>query len=116
MTRTRRRQVLKWTEEEDERLLTLISENGGNITNAFRVFAEEYPQRTPNAIQFRWYGTLKKRSTTNVCMIMLDNKHKYINGKNAPKIPNKKNNLKKNLWRKIVNLIFGKVEQCIIEQ
>lgn len=116
MTRTRRRQVLKWTEEEDERLLTLISENGGNITNAFRVFAEEYPQRTPNAIKFRWYGTLKKRSTTNVCMIMLDNKHKYINGKNAPKIPNKKNNLKKNLWRKIVNLIFGKVEQCIIEQ
>jgi len=40
---------IKWTETEDRRLLTLISENAGNIAQAFRLFAEENPQRTFHA-------------------------------------------------------------------
>lgn len=98
------RQNIKWTETEDRRLLTLISENAGNITQAFRLFAEEHPQRTFHAAQFRWYGVLKLRSNGNICLITIDRKHKYINSKNS-KVLSKPNKSTVSIWRRILNLL-----------
>lgn len=95
---------IKWTEEEDRRLCQLVSENAGNIRNAFRCFTEEYPHRTFKAIEFRWYDKLKN-ATPNICMITVDKNHKHINSKNLRTYTND-SQMNPSLWNKILNLLF----------
>lgn len=54
------KQVRFYTKEEDAVILKCVSENSGNLTQAFKK-ASEMIDRTPAAIQFRWREHLKKR-------------------------------------------------------
>ena len=98
---------IKWTEEEDSRLIAIISENAGNISQAFRLFAEEYPHRSFSAAQFRWYGVLRHRNGINVCMLTIDRKHKHVNSKIVSSQTNT-NKLKRGVWDRVLDLIFGR--------
>ena len=95
----------KWSQEENLRLQQLVSENGGNLMNAFRIFNEEYPDRTLKAALEHWYF-LKKTSNLNVCMITIDKRHKHVNGKNVRSYTTQ-SQMRPSLWNRILNLIFG---------
>ena len=97
---------LRWAQEEDDRLVAIISENAGNLSNAFRLFSDEFPHRTPSAAAFRWYGVLRRRNDVKVCMVTIDRKHRYFNKKvihNA----HSTEKLNRGIWRKFLNLIFN---------
>ena len=98
---------LRWTQEEDDRLVAIISENAGNLSNAFRLFSDEFPHRTPSAAAFRWYGVLRRRNDINICMITIDKKHKHINSKNVSS-DFSSNKMRRGIWNRVLNLIFGK--------
>lgn len=53
-------QIKFYTKEEDAVILKCVSENSGNLTQAFKK-ASEMIDRTLAAIQFRWREHLKKR-------------------------------------------------------
>lgn len=96
----------KWTQEEDNRLIALISENSGNLENAFRLFAEESSIRTLPATRFRWYGVLRRRNDVKVCMVTIDRKHRYFN-KKVIYNTHFTEKLNRGIWRKFLNLIFN---------
>lgn len=94
---------LPWTEAEDRRLIALISENSGNLNEAFKQYSEAFPVRTFGACVARWYQVLKKRN--NVCLMTLDKKHRHINGKNI-RTTDTSNKTKVSLWKQVLK-IFG---------
>lgn len=96
----------RWTKEEDDRLIAVISENSGNLRHAFKLFSDE-SGRTINAVSFRWYGVLRLRNDVNVCLLTIDKKHKHINSKIVTPGCNSYK-MKRGLWNKLINLIFGK--------
>ena len=49
----------KWTLEEDQELVRIISSRNFNLKAAFKDFHALYPERTYNAISRRWYSTLR---------------------------------------------------------
>lgn len=96
----------KWTQEEDNRLIALISENSGNLEKAFRLFAEESSIRTFRATRFRWYGVLRRRNDVKVCMVTIDKKHRHINRK-IIHTANSTEKLNRGIWRRLLNLILS---------
>lgn len=54
------KQVRFYTKEEDAVILKCVSENSGNLTQAFKK-ASELIDRTPISIQFRYREHLKKK-------------------------------------------------------
>ena len=50
----------KWTEEEDNALFKLLSENSTNLRSCFRVFASKN-NRTASAVEEHWYYTLRPK-------------------------------------------------------
>lgn len=95
---------LRWSEAEDRRLIALVSENAGNLSEAFRLFSEEFPARSFKAVMLRWYGVIRKRPNVNVCLLTIDKKHKHLNSK-IIKTPVTSHRMKKSIWRQILNLL-----------
>ncbi len=83
----------KWSKEEDERLIAIISEKKCKLQEAFRVFHKEYPERTIKAISARWYEVLRRNNNVNVCLV------------NVTKPSKEDNKERKSLWKRIVNLL-----------
>lgn len=96
----------RWTEKEEKQLLELISENSGNLQDAFRLFCIKHPNRTVKAAMNKWYQSLRSRKDTKVCMMTIDKKHTHINSKNIGSnfFSHK---VRKGIWGKILNLILG---------
>lgn len=94
----------KWSQEEDERLLALISENQGNLQKAFRLFHEEFPIRTVKATNFRWYGVLRLRNTTNVCMLTAQKEDKEVSSE-TPEVDYDEEESSLSLWERIKLLL-----------
>lgn len=95
---------LRWSEAEDRRLIALVSEHAGNLSEAFRLFSEEFPARSFRAVMLRWYSVIRKRPNVNVCLLTIDKKHKHLNGKNI-KTPVTSNRMRTSIWRQILNLL-----------
>lgn len=95
---------LRWSEAEDRRLIALVSENAGNLSEAFRLFSEEFPARSFKAVMLRWYGVIRKRPNVNVCLLTIDKKHKHLNSK-IIKTPVTSHRMRKSVWRQILNLL-----------
>ena len=96
----------RWTEKEEKQLLELISENSGNLQDAFRLFCIKHPHRTVTAAHNKWYQSLRLRKDAKVCMMTIDKKHRHINSKNISSnfFSHK---VRKGIWGKILNLILG---------
>lgn len=69
-----------YTKDEDAVILQCVSENAGNLTQAFKK-ASELIDRTPAAIQFRYREHLKK---TNVSFLTIGVNRKNFNNENVP--------------------------------
>lgn len=95
---------LRWSEAEDRRLITLVSENAGNLSEAFRLFSEEFPARSFKAVMLRWYSVIRKRPNVNVCLLTIDKKHKHLNSK-IIKTPVTSHRMRTSIWRQILNLL-----------
>lgn len=96
----------RWTTEEESRLLALIEENPWNLKEAFRAFQQEYPERTLNAITFKWYGDMAKRNNVNTCMILLGKRHKLTNKKNIYKgVLSSPKRSTKSIWNKVLKML-----------
>lgn len=67
-----------WTEEEDNTLLSLISNNLNCLKNAFIEFHNKYPKRSTLAAQERWYKTLRLRNDVRV-VLKREDKHSQKN-------------------------------------
>lgn len=80
------KQVRFYTKEEDAVILKCVSENSGNLTQAFRK-ASELIDRTPAAIQFRWREHLKKRE---VAFLTVGVNVKNFNNSDTPVNPHVK--------------------------
>ena len=104
MARKRKTKALKrWSPEEDTRLVKIVSEHSGNLHEAFRLFMQEFPERTFTATSLRWYSVLRKREDINTCFITIDRKHRHPNSKNITKSAS--NKMKVSIWKKILNLL-----------
>lgn len=80
------KQVRFYTKEEDAVILQCVSENSGNLTQAFKK-ASELIDRTPAAIQFRWREHLKKQE---VAFLTVGVNVKNFNNSNVPVNPHVK--------------------------
>lgn len=94
----------KWTKEEDARLVKLISENVGNLQKAFRLFSEEYPDRTAEAASYRWYAVLRLDNNVRVCFVTVGKKAKHANRKIVNTVK-RKDSITKTLWNKLLKLL-----------
>jgi hypothetical protein len=56
----------RWTEQENQELCNLVSENLNNLTSAFRQFHVNHNDRTVNAISTHWYE-IKRNNSVRVC-------------------------------------------------
>ena len=95
---------LRWSETEDRHLIALVSEHAGNLSEAFRLFSEEFPARSFTAVMLRWYNVIRKRPNVNVCLLTIDKKHKHFNSKNI-RTTVVSHNMRTTIWKKILNLL-----------
>lgn len=95
---------LVWTEKLEKELLQLVSKNEGNLSNAFREFAEKH-NTTTKAVSTRWYdkniptGRLKDKS---FCFGIFGRFRGAANSKNY----NKANSKTYKFW-KVIKTIFN---------
>lgn len=95
---------IRWTEEEERELLETISDYAGNLKEAFRIFCDEHPDRTIAAVNFKWYGDLKKQNNVRTCLITIDRKHKHVNTKNVRTFDSS-SKIERTIWSKIKSLL-----------
>lgn len=94
----------RWTKEEDDRLIKIISHNPQNLVEAFRQ-ASIILVRSEKAISERWYKTLAKKS--NTCFITIGSK--TVNRNRKVVSINTTDNTTQNKiskWRRILNILF----------
>lgn len=98
MTKQTKKQIRKWTKEEDERLLKQIRVFPQNLTKCFMVVGEEI-DRTSIACAARWYTTLSK-DPKNMCFFTASPKHVSKNRKNGM---GEESNL--GIWRRLLTVL-----------
>lgn len=92
----------RWTKEEEETLVQAVKANPQNLSLAFKLVAKSL-NRTPNAVQFKWYDKVKKDS---ICFVTISQSKKLKNGKVSTQ-QSKNTPLKstKSIWIKIKKLL-----------
>ena len=76
-----KRQVKRWTPEEDRRLLQQIRVFPQNLHKCFLIVSE-VTGRTPGACANRWYTKLSK-DPANAVFLTVSSRHKVMNRKNG---------------------------------
>jgi len=76
-----KRQVKRWTIEEDRRLLQQIRVFPQNLHKCFLIVSE-VTGRTPGACANRWYTKLSK-DPANAVFLTVSSRHKVMNRKNG---------------------------------
>lgn len=76
-----KKQVKRWTEEEDKRLLQQIRVFPHNLNKCF-IIVSEVIGRSPHACASRWYTKLSK-DPRNAVFLTVSAKHKTLNRKNG---------------------------------
>lgn len=93
----------RYTEEEDSRIIEVISNNPHNLTDCFKLLSAELG-RSCKSIHNRWYNTLRKREA---CFITYGKSTVSTNSKvikKSSKVQSKK--VKLNLWQRILKILF----------
>lgn len=94
----KKKQVKRWSQQEDETLMRYIKEYPYNMSKAFKACALEV-QRNQKAVSQHWYGTLSKKSK-HVLFLTVSGKHKCINHKLGKGVP-----MKQSVFRRILSLL-----------
>lgn len=89
----------RWSSEEDQVIIDLISKNPNNLKKAFRE-ASIALNRSVDSCRIRWYSNIIKNKNTPTCFITISKKTKSINSKNGKTA---KNTI--SLWKKLLNLL-----------
>ena len=76
-----KKQVKRWTPEEDRRLLQQIRVFPQNLHKCFLIVSE-VTERTPGACANRWYTKLSK-DPANAVFLTVSSRHKVMNRKNG---------------------------------
>lgn len=76
-----KKQVKRWTEEEDKRLLQQIRVFPQNLNKCFLIVSEVIG-RSPGACANRWYTKLSK-DPANAVFLTVSSRHKIMNRKNG---------------------------------
>lgn len=76
-----KRQVKRWTPEEDKRLLQQIRVFPNNLQKCF-IIVSEVTGRSPGACANRWYTKLSK-DPDNAMFLTVSSHHKILNRKNG---------------------------------
>lgn len=93
-----RRDMKKWTPEEDARILRQIRVFPQNLTKCFMIVSEEIG-RTPSAVSNHWYTSLSKRPDA-MCFFTASPKHVSKNRKNGMGVESNSN-----IWRRLMAVI-----------
>lgn len=88
----------KYTRQEDNIILSRVSENPNRLLTAFDIAAQQL-SRTPSGVCQRWYSTLRDRENTN-CFLTVGKRSSVKNKKNC----NSTVVHRPSIWRKLINL------------
>ena len=98
-----KKNVRKWSREEDQRLLNQIRLFPQNLHKCFTIVSEEIG-RTEGAVANRWYGHLSKQPDA-LCFFTASSRHVSRNRKNGAGVESNPT-----IWKrfvKILNDLFG---------
>lgn len=104
MARTRRnsvnnrRDMRRWTSEEDARLLRQVRAFPQNLHKCFLIVSEEIG-RTDKAVAAHWYSSLSKKPDA-MCFFTASPKHVSKNRKNGMGVESNGN-----IWRRLMTVI-----------
>jgi hypothetical protein len=93
-----RRDMRKWTPEEDARLLRQVRAFPQNLHKCFLIVSEEIG-RTDTAVSAHWYQSLSKKPEA-LCFFTASEKHVSRNRKNGAGVESNSN-----IWRRLVAAI-----------
>lgn len=88
----------KWTEEEDERILQQVRTFPQNLSKCFLIVSETI-DRSPKAIQARWYNVVSKRPDA-ICFFTASPKHVSRNRKNGKGVESNRS-----IWQRLMSII-----------
>lgn len=99
----------RWTDEEDKVLVQLIEEYPQNLSKCF-IMASERLERTKEACEFRWYGTLSNPTHPKyigTAFMAISKKRRSINRKNYTVGVSKQTPVKNkvSVWNKLLKLL-----------
>lgn len=92
----------RWTNDEDEVLITQVRSNPNNLAKAFRA-TSDIVGRSPHCVEQRWYTKIRH---TEVIFMTVSSKTKNTNTKVT--LENKPNNTEEvqiPIWRRILRLL-----------
>lgn len=95
---TERRDMRRWTNEEDQRLLRQVRAFPQNLHKCFLIVSEEIG-RTESAVSGRWYTVLSKKPES-LCFFTASPKHVSKNRKNGMGVETNGN-----IWRRLMAVI-----------
>lgn len=93
-----RRDVKRWTPQEDETLLRYVRARPQNLHYVFMMVSEELG-RTPTAVQAHWYSVLSKKPN-NWCFFTASPHHVSRNRKNGEGVPSTSS-----IWHRLMNVL-----------
>lgn len=97
MARTKK-EIKRWTREEDERLFRQIKAFPQNMHKCFLLVSEEIG-RTPGACGYRWYNHLSKMPEYKA-LITISSNHISVNRKNGMG-----ERSSENIWRRVLRVL-----------
>ena len=92
------RTVRKWTEEEDEYLLSQVKSNPQNLTACFLAVAQNI-DRTAGAVANHWYTVVSKKPDVT-CFFTASSKHLSRNRKNGKGVE-----INRSIWQRFMQII-----------
>ena len=95
---TERRDMRRWTNEEDQRILRQVRAFPQNLHKCFMIVSEEIG-RTEGAVANHWYSSLSKKPEA-LCFFTASPKHVSKNRKNGMGVESNGN-----IWRRLMAVI-----------